>query len=148
MSRLSPEGPVYKAGTISGNPVAMAAGLASLRKLKAAPAVYEELERRARKLMAGFEGAAREAGLPLVTEVRGSMFGFFFTDEAVRNFEEAKRGDNALFKGFHREMLDRGVYLACSSYETGFISTAIGDDLIDRTILAAHEAMRAIRENR
>jgi glutamate-1-semialdehyde 2,1-aminomutase len=144
MHRLSPEGPVYQAGTLSGNPVAMAAGLASLRKLKADPSLYVTLAQRARKLMEGFEAAAGAAGLPLVTEVRGSMFGFFFTDEPVRNFEDAKRGDNAFFKKFHRAMLDRGVYLACSSYETGFVSTAIDDALIDETIRIAHEAMQSI----
>ncbi len=141
MHRLSPEGPVYQAGTLSGNPVAMAAGLASLRKLKAAPSLYVTLAERARKLMDGFEAAAKAQDLPLVTEVRGSMFGFFFTDVPVRNFEDAKRGDNAIFKRFHRAMLDRGVYLACSSYETGFISAALSDELIDETIRIAYEAM-------
>ena len=148
MAQLSPEGPVYQAGTLSGNPVAMAAGLASLRKLKSDPGLYVTLAERARKLMEGFRAAAAAAELPLVTEVRGSMFGFFFTDEPVKNFEDAKRGDNDLFKRFHREMLDRGVYLACSSYETGFISTAIDDALIDETIRAAYEAMRSVADAR
>jgi len=148
MSRLSPEGPVYQAGTLSGNPVAMAAGLASLRKLKADPTLYVTLAERARKLMAGFEAAAQAEELPLVTEVRGSMFGFFFTDTPVKNFDDAKRGDNELFKRFHREMLDRGVYLACSSYETGFVSTVIDDALIDETIRKAYEAMQAISDAR
>jgi glutamate-1-semialdehyde 2,1-aminomutase len=148
MSRLSPEGPVYQAGTLSGNPVAMAAGLASLRKLKADPTLYVTLAERARKLMEGFEAAAKAEELPIVTEVRGSMFGFFFTEEPVKNFEDAKRGDNELFKRFHREMLDRGVYLACSSYETGFISTAISDELIEETVRKAYEAMQAISDAR
>ena len=148
MSRLSPEGPVYQAGTLSGNPVAMAAGLASLRKLKADPTLYVTLAERARKLMEGFEAAAKAEELPIVTDVRGSMFGFFFTDTPVKNFEDAKRGDNELFKRFHKEMLDRGVYLACSSYETGFISTAIGDELIEETIRKAYEAMQAISDAR
>jgi glutamate-1-semialdehyde 2,1-aminomutase len=128
--------------------VAMAAGLASLRKLKADPTLYVTLAERARKLMAGFEAAAQAEELPLVTEVRGSMFGFFFTDTPVKNFDDAKRGDNELFKRFHREMLDRGVYLACSSYETGFVSTAIDDALIDETIRKAYEAMQAISDAR
>jgi glutamate-1-semialdehyde 2,1-aminomutase len=148
MAQLSPEGPVYQAGTLSGNPVAMAAGLASLRKLKADPSLYVTLADRARKLTEGLAAAAAAEELPFVTEVRGSMFGFFFTDEPVKNFEDAKRGDNALFKRFHREMLDRGIYLACSSYETGFISTAIDDGLIDETIRAAYEAMRAVADAR
>jgi len=144
MAQLSPEGPVYQAGTLSGNPVAMAAGLASLRKLKADPGIYEMLESRARSLTEGFLSAAKEAGLPMVTEIRGSMFGFFFTDRPVKNFEEAKRGDNDLFRRFHHGMLDRGVYLACSSYETGFISTATSDEMIDETIRIAHDVMREI----
>ena len=148
MSRLSPEGPVYQAGTLSGNPVAMAAGLASLRKLKAAPEIYETLEGRAQRLMEGFAAGAEAAGLPLVTEVRGSMFGFFFTDTPVKNFDDAKRGDNEIFKAFHRGMLERGIYLACSSYETGFVCTAIDEALIDETIQIAHEVMRSIGEAR
>ncbi len=144
MHHLSPEGPVYQAGTLSGNPVAMAAGLAAVRKLKANPGIYVTLARRARRLMEGFEEAARDAALPIVTEVRGSMFGFFFTDKAVRNFEDAKRGDNEIFKKFHRGLLDRGVYIACSSYETGFISSVIDDNLIEETIEIAREVMRSI----
>ncbi len=146
MAQLSPEGPVYQAGTLSGNPVAMAAGLASLRKLKSDPSIYVTLADRARKLTEGFAAAAHAVELPMVTEVRGSMFGFFFTDEAVKNFEDAKRGDNEIFKAFHREMLERGVYLACSSYETGFISTAHGDELIEETIRAAYESLERIAE--
>ena len=146
MAQLSPEGPVYQAGTLSGNPVAMAAGLASLRKLKSDPSIYVTLAKRARKLTEGFAAAARAVELPMVTEVRGSMFGFFFTDEAVKNFEDAKRGDNEIFKAFHREMLERGVYLACSSYETGFISTVHNDELIEETIRAAYESLETITE--
>jgi len=144
MHHLSPEGPIYQAGTLSGNPVAMAAGLAAVRKLKANPSIYVTLARRARRLMEGFEEAAKDAALPIVTEVRGSMFGFFFTDKAVRNFEDAKHGDNEIFKKFHRGLLDRGVYIACSSYETGFISSVIDDNLIEETIEIAHKVMRSI----
>ena len=144
MAQLSPEGPVYQAGTLSGNPVAMAAGLASLRKLKADPQIYTLLEARAKRLTEGFEAAANEAGLPMVTTVRGSMFGYFFTDEPVRNFEEAKRGDNEIFKRFHHGMLERGIYLACSSYETGFLCTAIDDAMVEETVAAARDVMKAI----
>ena len=144
MAQLSPEGPVYQAGTLSGNPVAMAAGLASLRKLKADPQIYTLLEARAKRLTEGFEAAANEAGLPMVTTVRGSMFGYFFTDEPVRNFEEAKRGDNEIFKRFHHGMLERGIYLACSSYETGFLCTAIDDAMVEETVSAARDVMKAI----
>jgi glutamate-1-semialdehyde 2,1-aminomutase len=141
MSQLSPEGPIYQAGTLSGNPVAMSAGLTSLKKLKSDPKIYEELEVKAKRLMRGFEEGAKGAGLPIVTDVRGSMFGFFFTDELVKNFDDAKRGDNEIFKKFHQKMLQNGVYLACSSYETGFISTATSDEMIDETIKKAKEAM-------
>ena len=144
MAQLSPEGPVYQAGTLSGNPVAMAAGLASLRKLKADPQIYTLLEARAKRLTEGFEAAANEAGLPMVTTVRGSMFGYFFTDEPVRNFEEAKRGDNEIFKRFHHGMLERGIYLACSSYETGFLCMAIDDVMVEETVAAARYVMKVI----
>ncbi len=144
MSHLSPEGPVYQAGTLSGNPVAMAAGLTSLKKLKANPAIYVELGNKAKKLMDGFAKAASAAGLPLVTDVRGSMFGFFFSDKPVKNFNDALENDSDMFAKFHKGMLDKGIYLACSSYETGFISTATTDEMIDETIKAAYEVMTTI----
>ena len=144
MAHLSPEGPVYQAGTLSGNPVAMAAGLASVSKLKRNPAIYATLSDRAEKLMRGFESAAEDAGIPLVTNVRGSMFGFFFSDKPVKNFEEALENDSEMFARFHKGMLDHGIYLACSAYETGFISTEISDALIDETIEAARSVMKAI----
>jgi glutamate-1-semialdehyde 2,1-aminomutase len=145
MAHLSPEGPVYQAGTLSGNPVAMSAGLTSLRKLKSNPSIYVTLGNRAKKLMDGFKKAADAAGLPLVTDVRGSMFGFFFSQIPVKNFDDALANDTKTFAKFHKGMLDRGVYLACSSFETGFISTAITDEMIDETIKAAYEVMAAIK---
>jgi len=145
MAQLSPEGPVYQAGTLSGNPVAMAAGLTSLKKLKANPTVYVELGNKAKKLVEGLKKAADSAGVPMVTDVRGSMFGFFFSDKPVKNFADAMENDQKLFAKFHKGMLDRGVYLACSSFETGFISTAITDELIDETIKAAYETLKEIK---
>ena len=144
MAHLSPEGPVYQAGTLSGNPVAMSAGLTSLRKLKSDPSMYVELGNKAKKLMDGFAKAADSAGLPLVTDVRGSMFGFFFSAKPVKNFDDALQNDSDTFARFHKGMLDRGVYLACSSYETGFICTATTDEMIDETIKAAYEVMQKI----
>ncbi len=141
MSHLSPEGPVYQAGTLSGNPVAMAAGLTSLRKLKSNPSVYVDLGNKAKRLMEGFKSAADAVGVPMVTDVRGSMFGFFFSDKPVKNFADAMENDQKMFAKFHKGMLDRGVYLACSSFETGFISTATTDEMIDDAIKAAYETL-------
>ena len=148
MSMLSPEGPVYQAGTLSGNPVAMAAGLASVRKLKANPSIYVELSRLAKKLMEGFEAAARSEDIPLVTDVRGSMFGFFFSNKPVRNFDDAMNSDTEAFAIFHKAMMDRGIYLACSAFETGFICEKMNDEIIEETIRAAYEAMREVGDKR
>ena len=144
MAWLSPEGPVYQAGTLSGNPVAMAAGLASLKKLKSNPTIYVELGKRAKRLMDGFQSAADAEEIPFVTNVRGSMFGFFFSQKEVKSFDDALQNDSEKFAKFHAGMLKRGIYLACSSYETGFISTVITDKMIEDTILAAYEVMREI----
>ena len=144
MSQLSPEGPVYQAGTLSGNPVAMAAGLASIRKLKSEPSLYVTLAERAKRLMDGFKKAADAEGIPFVTDVRGSMFGFFFSDKVVKNFDDALENDTDMFAKFHHGMMSRGVYLACSAYETGFISTATTDKMIDDAITAAYEVMSEI----
>ena len=145
MANLSPEGPVYQAGTLSGNPVAMSAGLTSLRKLKSNPSVYVELGNKAKKLVDGFKKAADAVNVPMVTDVRGSMFGFFFSDKPVKNFADACDNDTALFAKFHKGMLDRGIYLACSSYETGFISTATTDEMIEVAIKAAYETLAEIK---
>ncbi|HHD79250.1 MAG TPA: glutamate-1-semialdehyde-2,1-aminomutase [Epsilonproteobacteria bacterium] len=144
MSHLSPEGPVYQAGTLSGNPVAMAAGLTSLRKLKANPSVYVEFGKKAKKLVDGFAKAAAAVNVPMVTDVRGSMFGFFFSNKPVKNFADACDNDTEMFAKFHKGMLDRGVYLACSSYETGFICTATTDEMIETAIKAAYETLAEI----
>ncbi len=146
MAQLSPEGPVYQAGTLSGNPVAMAAGLASVRKLKSNPTLYVELAQKATRLMKGFQAAANAEEIPFVTDVRGSMFGFFFSDKPVKDFDDALANNSERFAAFHRGMLDRGIYLACSAYETGFISAATTDAMIDETITAAYEVMRTISE--
>ncbi len=141
MAQLSPEGPIYQAGTLSGNPVAMAAGLASLKKLKASSEIYATLEKRATRLMEGFQAAADAAKIPMVTTVRGSMFGFFFSNKPVKNFDDALENNTELFGKFHGKMLERGVYLACSSYETGFIATATTDAMIEEAIEAAKASL-------
>ncbi|MGZ5208327.1 MAG: glutamate-1-semialdehyde 2,1-aminomutase [Sulfuricurvum sp.] len=144
MAHLSPEGGVYQAGTLSGNPVAMAAGLASIRKLKANGRIYGILEERAKRLMSGFAAAAQKYTIGLQTDVRGSMFGFFFNDATVHNFADALKSDTARFARFHAAMLDAGFYFACSQFETGFICTAITDEMIEETIAAAEKIFKEI----
>ena len=145
MSKLSPEGPVYQAGTLSGNPVAMAAGLAQIRQLKADVAIYEVLQTRAERLVQGLKSAADDNGIPLQVDVRGSMFGFFFNERKVKNFDDALKSDTDRFAKFHQAMLDRGFYFACSQFETGFISTKTTDVMIDETIRNAREVMVTLK---
>ncbi len=144
MAHLSPEGPVYQAGTLSGNPVAMAAGLSVVRRLKKDPSIYKILELRAKGLVGGFQKIADARGVPLQTQVRGSMFGFFFNDRPVKNFDDAQKSDLELFAKFHQEMIKRGVYFACSQFETGFICTPLEDKLIDETLEHIDEGLKKI----
>jgi glutamate-1-semialdehyde 2,1-aminomutase len=140
LQKLAPVGPVYQAGTLSGNPLAMAAGLALLRQLDD-PALYARLEAATRDLLQGLRGAAQDAGVPFTTVQVGSMFGLFFTRAAaVRSFAEVTACDVAAFKRFFHAMLGRGVYLAPSAYEAGFVSAAHGPNEIASTIVAAREA--------
>jgi len=145
MDMLSPDGPVYQAGTLSGNPVAMAAGLAALTKLKQNAKVMAVLQARAQRLVTGMSEAASKQGITMQTDVRGSMFGFFFNENPVKNFDDATRTDAELFAKFHAGMLEEGFYFACSLYETGFISTAITDEMIEETINAASRVFKAIK---
>jgi glutamate-1-semialdehyde 2,1-aminomutase len=143
MQKLAPVGPVYQAGTLSGNPLAMAAGLATLRLLGDA-ALYARLEQVTARLLAGLEDAARAAGVPFTTTQVGSMFGLFFTaDTAITSYAQVMRCDAARFKRFFHAMLEGGVYLAPSAYEAGFVSATHGDAEIARTLEAAATAFRA-----
>ncbi len=144
MNHLSPDGPVYQAGTLSGNPVAMHAGLASLRKLKADPSLYTALEQKATRLVEGIRAGAEHFGIPLQVDVRGSMFGFFFNDRDVRNFDDARASDTERFAAFHHGMLESGVYFACSQFETGFICSAMDDAMISETIDKAFAVFKEI----
>ena len=134
MNVLSPDGPVYQAGTLSGNPIAMHAGLASLNQIKSDKALYTRLESLAQRLVLGMQEAANAEGIRLQVAVRGSMFGFFFNDNEVKNFDDALQSDTALFASFHQKMLEQGVYFACSQFETGFICAAMDEAMIDGVI--------------
>ena len=145
MDCLSPEGAVYQAGTLSGNPVAMSAGIAAISKINSDVNLYARLEKLALKLMDGFKEAAKSAGIAIQTEVRGSMFGYFFTDHAVKNYDDALKSDTKLFAKFHQAMLKRGIYLAPSQFETGFICDAMSEADIDLAVNAAKEAFLEIK---
>ncbi len=144
MQKLSPEGPVYQAGTLSGNPVAMSAGLVSLRELKADKLLYGKLEFLAKKLVDGLQNNASSCGITLQTATRGSMFGFFFNDNPVNNFDDAKKSNLEMFATFHQKMLEKGFYFGCSQFETGFISTVMTEEMIDDLIKASSGIFRGL----
>ena len=145
MDCLSPDGAVYQAGTLSGNPVAMSAGIAAISKINNDVNLYTRLEKLALKLMAGFKEAAKSVGITIQTDVRGSMFGYFFTDHAVKNYDDALKSDTKLFAKFHQAMLKRGIYLAPSQFETGFVCDAMSEADIDLAVSAAKEAFLEIK---
>jgi glutamate-1-semialdehyde 2,1-aminomutase len=138
MDYIAPVGPVYQAGTLSGNPIAMAAGLASLSEL-AQGNKHQQLSSATEKLAMGLKAAAERNGVSLSVNYVGAMFGFFFTEDknTITTYEQATQSDGEMFKRFFHLMLDEGVYLAPSSYETGFLSTAHTDDIIEKTLVAA-----------
>ncbi len=144
MDQLSPDGPVYQAGTLSGNPVAMHAGMTALKKIIKNEDIYEEFEEKATVLMQGFQKEAKKAGITLQVNVRGSMFGFFFNEDEVKNFNDALKSDVKMFAKFHQGMLEHGFYFACSQFETGFISTKITSKMIEKTIKAASKIFKEI----
>jgi glutamate-1-semialdehyde 2,1-aminomutase len=141
MKQIAPDGPVYQAGTLSGNPLAMAAGLETLRQLRA-PGVYPELEARSRALADGLAAAAQGAGVELTTAAVGGMFGFFFHLGPVRNYADARKANGARFRAFFHAMLDAGVYLAPSAYEAGFVSLSHRPADVAATIAAAKVAFK------
>jgi glutamate-1-semialdehyde 2,1-aminomutase len=143
MSMVSPLGPVYQAGTLSGNPLATTAGLTTLRRIaRDHAAIYARLESLSARLADGFVSAARAAGLPATMNRVGSMMTLFFCDGPVTDFDSASKGTDEVYARFFHAMLDRGVYLAPSRYECAFVSTAHTDADIDHTIAAAHEAAK------
>ena len=144
MKMIAREGPVYQAGTLSGNPVAMAAGLANL-DLITEPGFYEALTASTLRLAEGIRAEAADAGVPMAISAVGGMFGLFFTDlERVENFDQAAACDLEAFKRFFHAMLDAGVYLAPSAFEAGFVSSAHGDREIDDTIAAAKQSFKVV----
>ncbi len=145
MDQISPVGPIYQAGTLSGNPLAMAAGLATLRSLRDDPP-YERLEALSARLADGLDRAATDAGIPHVVQRTGSMLTLFFHDGPVNNYNDALQSDTRRFARFFWEMLARGVYLPCSQFEAAFVSAAHTNDDIDRTLDAAREALECVRE--
>jgi glutamate-1-semialdehyde 2,1-aminomutase len=146
MELVAPSGPVYQAGTLSGNPVAMAAGLATLEQIKA-PGFYEALTEKTRMLTEGIQAEADFFGVPFTTTRVGGMFGLYFSSEKqIVNFEQSGAVDVDKFKRFFHAMLERGVYLAPSAYEAGFVSSAHTEEHISATIDAAREALRLCAE--
>jgi len=144
MDRVSPAGPIYQAGTLSGNPLAMAAGLATLRLLRDQPP-YERLEALSARLAEGLDRAATDAGIPHVVQRAGSMMTLFFHDGPVHDYDDARQSDTRLFGRFFWEMLAGGVYLPCSQFEALFVSAAHTMEDIDQTIEMAREALTAAR---
>ncbi len=144
MEMIAPRGPVYQAGTLSGNPLAMAAGIATLTQIKK-PGFYDKLEAMSEKLGNGLQDAARKAGIKVAVERTGSMLGMFFTGRKVVDFKSAKTSDLKMFSAYYRQMLEEGIYLAPSQFEALFVSSAHGTEHIERTIEAAEKVMHGLR---
>jgi glutamate-1-semialdehyde 2,1-aminomutase len=143
MAMVAPAGPMYQAGTLSGNPLAMTAGIKTLELLQR-PGSYEQLDRITKRLATGMLEVAKETGHAACGGQISGMFGFFFTEGPIHNFEDAKKSDTAKFGRFHRGMLEHGVYLAPSQFEAGFMSLAHTEEDIDRTLAAAREVMKGL----
>jgi len=146
MRMVSPAGPVYQAGTLSGNPVAMTAGLWALQRLS--PKLYTDLARRGTRLAAGFADAARAAGVALQVNAFGSLVTPFFTDAPVRDYQSALRSDTKAYAAFFQGMLKRGIYPPPSQFEAWFLSAAHTDRDVTRTIAAAHAAMKDVKKQK
>ena len=144
MELISPLGGVYQAGTLSGNPVAMAAGLAALNKIYNMPNLYDELEQKSKFITDSMLEAANESGIGLQVEVRGSMWGFFFNENPVTNYTQALQSDTNLFAKFHAQMLKRGVYLAPSQFETCFVCKPLSQTSLDKTAQAIKESFKSL----
>lgn len=144
MELISPLGGVYQAGTLSGNPVAMAAGLAALNKIYNMPNLYDELGKKSKFIIDTMQDSANEMGIPLQTTMRGSMWGFFFNENPVTNYTQALQSDTNLFAKFHAQMLKRGVYLAPSQFETCFVCKPLSQTSLDKTAQAIKESFKSL----
>lgn len=144
MDFVSPAGPVYQAGTLSGNPIAMAAGLALLNELKSNPAIYQELDETSTYLATGLKKQIDDNGLAFSVNQVGSMFTLFFTDTVVTDLSSAKKSDTKLYGQYFHAMLSRGVYLAPSQFEALFVSRAITRDIADRVLSASEESLKEL----
>lgn len=144
MEFVSPAGPVYQAGTLSGNPIAMAAGLTMLKYLNSHPEVYTRLNEIGKQVASGMTTINHKMGQDFTINQLGSMYSLFFTTEAVTDFESAKKSDTVLFGKYFQAMLHRGIYLAPSQYESLFLSTALTDDLVGKILQAHEDSMKEI----
>src|SRR5260370_4427937 len=143
MDQVAPLGPVYQAGTLAGNPLAMSAGIAALKQLTE-PGLYEETTQLAQRLVLGLRAELADAGIPARINAFGSLATVFFTSDPVRNYSDAKRSNSKRYAKFFREMLDRGIFLAPSQFEAAFVSMAHTSQDIDRTLAAPHESLQVI----
>ena len=146
MEMVAPSGAVYQAGTLSGNPLAMTAGIETLKGIQE-PGVWQSMESRGEQLIAGLKEAAQEAGIPIQANQVGTMVGFFFAEEPVTDWHSASKADTERFAAYFRAMLERGVYIAPSQFEAGFLSTEHGAEEIEATIAAASEAFAGLGRN-
>lgn len=146
MNCIAPDGSVYQAGTLSGNPLAVTAGIATLRQIMAIPDFYEKMEAKTAAVLAGWREAADSAGVPVQLHQSGSMFGLFFSEKPVKNFHDACEASSSAFRAWFLSMLEQGIYLAPSPFETIFMSWAHSEEDIEKTVIAAKAAMEKAAE--
>lgn len=144
MNLISPLGGVYQAGTLSGNPVAMAAGIACLSKIFSLPNLYKKLEQKCSFITKTMQNCANEAGIPLQTIIRGSMWGFFFNKNPVENYNDALKSDTKMYAKFHQNMLKNGIYLAPSQFETGFVCKKLSTNSLIKTAEAIKKSFKTL----
>jgi glutamate-1-semialdehyde 2,1-aminomutase len=144
MNYIAPAGPVYQAGTLSGNPMAMQAGLATLKELKNKK-IYSQLESKAEKLEKGFKRNIEKLDFPAYFNRVGSMFTLFFTEQKVKNYQDVKKCDQQLFAAYFKEMIEAGIYLPPSQFEANFISLALSDKDLDKTIEANYQVLKKLK---